>query len=155
MKNEWTYEHTCKAILKIGLYPLFNPEQRYIDKALQVVKRCLSSYKPRQDELELMGVVIYDDQLQINPTLKNSYGYAVEIEQGQAIIGLSTTLFNNSRCETFYDIVFLHELAHLAVMNHGDDFEIRLHSILYDYYTDHNVRIDGKEVILQRNTIYY
>ncbi len=155
MKNEWTYERTCRAIQKIGIKPLFNPEQSYIEKALQVVKRCLSTYEPRQDELELLGVFIYNDQLQINPILKNSYGYTVEIERGQAIIGLSTTLFNNSRCETFYDIVFLHELAHLAVMNHGDDFEIRLHSIMYDFFTNHNVHIDGKGTLLQQRKIYY
>ena len=138
----WSYAETCEAIKKYGVEPETNPAEHLKKRVQEIIDRCLIRYQPERGELKLRGVFLYREQDQ-PADLKQTFGYTQDVENGEAIIGLSYGLLQYDM-PVFHDLVFLHECCHLAEMNHGEDFQNRFNEVEFNYYFYHDIRMDGR-----------
>lgn len=145
----WSYAETCTAIKKFGVQPEPNPAEHMKQRVQEIIDRCLTRYRPAAGELELKGIFLYREQDQPGD-LKQTFGHTQDIDNGQAIIGLSYGLFQYDM-PVFHDLVFLHECCHLAEMDHGEEFQNRFNEVEFDYYFYHDIHMDGKEARAKPN----
>ena len=139
----YSYKETCKKIKKFGVLPEEHPSPEMMDKLQKIIKRCMKNYTPADGELSLRGIYLYRETEQV-PDLQCTFGYTEDIENGEALIGLSYSLLSYAGMDVFHDLVFLHECSHLAEMNHGEDFQNRFNEVEFDYYFFNNVHLDAR-----------
>ena len=68
----------------------------------------------------------------------------MDVENHEALIGLSYGLLEYSDMPIFHDTVFLHELAHLTEWEHNECFQNRFNDLEFDYYFYNRIRTDAK-----------
>lgn len=139
----WSYAKTCKEIKKYGVIPEEHPSNDMIDKLQTIISRCMKNYTPEDGELTLKGCYLYRETEQ-PADLKQTFGYTQDVENGEALIGLSYSLMTMPGMDVFDDLVFLHECSHLAQMNHGEEFQNRFNTVEFDYYFYNNVHLDAR-----------
>lgn len=139
-----SYKDTCEAIKRFGVVPEENPAEHLIQRVQALITRCMEHYVPRPKELILRGVYLYRENEQA-ADLRDTFGYTLDINGNDALIGLSYGLLQY-QMPVFHDLVFLHECCHLAEMNHGEEFQNRFNEVAFDYYFYHDVRMDSTAV---------
>ena len=150
--NLCTYGDAIKAIRRRDCTPLLDPNREQKKQVDRILQRCLPVYlmQGEDGQLGLQGVFLYraEDQSD-NSNLLNTFGFCEPLDDGSAVIGIATELLDMG-LDTFAEIVFLHELAHLHEMNHGNGFQAVFNTELQDYFTLYEkTRFDGKPVSLK------
>ncbi len=143
-----SYKATCKAAKKFGIKPEENPREDYVERLQGIIERCLRVYLPTKGELKLIGVYLYKDWEQ-EADLQNTFGYTPQVTEDYAIIGISYSLLAYEM-PAFQDLVFLHECCHLYERSHGERFQTRFNDVMFDYYYQHEIRMDGKRATVKK-----
>lgn len=143
-----SYKDTCRAAKIFGVKPEENPREDYVERLQGIIERCLRGYVPAGGELKLIGVYLYKDWEQ-EADLQNTYGFTLQVAEDYAIIGISYSLLTYEM-PVFHDLVFLHECCHLYEMSHGERFQNRFNEVEFDYYFQHDVRMDGRKATVRK-----
>ncbi len=146
----WDYRETCRRAKLDGIEPVENPGPSLLGQVQKVLDRVLPIYVdliPQSDKpLRLRGVFLYDPSAQ-TADLKTVLGVAVPLDNGDAVIGLATTL-GDLRTIDLSSYVFLHECAHLCSnSDHNEEFAETLNTACIGFFTK-DARMDSAAVRL-------
>ena len=144
---KWKYAELAKTLITTQkMIPLEDVPPALQERLEQVVRECSPWVKPyllgvttrRQAVPSLIWIYAFDMARQ--DVFWDTEGLSSTFDDAHwATIGLSTAVLARDIDET--RLVFLHELSHLRVMDHGPDFVLHLNQLLFEFNERYGTRL--------------
>lgn len=108
------------------------PSHTDIEKLSGIAADCMKAYNPRPGDRELVGWFLFGD-VQGGSGARYADGICLIGSDGRAAIGINLSVLNMDPTYA-RAVVGLHELAHLSVDEHNDEFSCVLMGLQHKYF---------------------